>query len=120
MKILISPNYGGGLHDSMLWDTDAELMWAATYQPWIEAVEKGTWEKNESLRSFLIDAFITDFNQRFKRKLERDDWEIKSLLSQDRSLAVVEIPKGALFQVREYDGSEYVEIFDAKHWRKAT
>ena len=34
-------------------------------------------------------------------------------------LKIVEVPAGKLFQIREYDGSEYIEIFDESEWQLA-
>ena len=31
-------------------------------------------------------------------------------------LVVKEVPKGSLFKIREYDGSEVIEIFNEKGW----
>ena len=39
--------------------------------------------------------------------------EAKKALEQ---LKVVEVPKGALYRINEYDGSESVEIFNPDEW----
>ena len=33
-----------------------------------------------------------------------------------KQLEVVDIPSGVLFQIMEYDGSEYIEYFDESDW----
>ena len=33
-----------------------------------------------------------------------------------KQLEVVDIPSGVLFQIMEYDGSEYIEYFEESDW----
>lgn len=33
-----------------------------------------------------------------------------------KNLVVKEVPKGSLFKIREYDGFEWIEIFDKDEW----
>lgn len=91
MKVLISPDYGAGWST---WNTSA----MATDKRLIEAFEKGI--SKEEMEQLCIDLGYGEY--------------ICMLGFED--LEVVEVPKGVLFQIREYDGNEYIEIFEAEEW----
>ena len=95
MKVLISPGYGAG------WSTwcRPEL---ATDKRLIELFERGCTEKE------LLDACLEyDLTDAYGGPPYAGGFE---------DLEVVEIPNGSLFKIREYDGAEYIEIFDESKW----
>lgn len=98
MKILISPGYGAG------WSTwnQPEL---ATDKRLIELFEKGC------TRNEMIDACVD-----YGHTNVYGDPPYDGGFAQ---LKIVEVPKGSLFKIREYDGHEYVEVFDESKWIRA-
>lgn len=97
MKVVISPEFGGAFSTwtdpRMAVDTDI-----------IALVEKGfDYEEMENLckQKGYID----------------EDYGFVSGVS---SLKIEEVPEGAMFKIREYDGAEYIEIFNPDEWYKAT
>lgn len=97
MKVIISPEYGGGFSTwsdpRMAVDTDI-----------IALVEKG----------FSYDEIENLCKQ--KGYIDKDCGHIYGL---DR-LAIREVPEGVMFKIREYDGAESIEIFNPDEWYKAT
>lgn len=89
MKVLISPGYGAGFST---WEPDYHKK-IATDKRLIEAIENGISKEDfatllESLGYENI--YLGGFNQ----------------------LTVVTVPNDTYFQIREYDGSEYIETLD--------
>lgn len=97
MKVLISPGYGAG------WSTwnNPKL---ATDPRIIKAFEDGITE--EEMQELCIKLRITDGYGTV-------------YMGGFADLKVVEVPKGCLFQIHEYDGYESVEIFDEAGWMRA-
>ena len=98
MKILISPGYGAGWST---WNNPG----LATDKRLVELFEKGC-TQNE-----MIDACV-----------EYGYTNVYGDPPYDGGFAdlkIVEVPKGSLFKIREYDGHEYVEIFDESEWTRA-
>ena len=93
MKVLISPGYGAG------WST-WEGTGLATDARLIDAFERGV--SKEEMKELCVDLGYGDI-----------------YMGGFEQLKVVEIPKGSLFQIREYDGSEYIEVFDESEWLRA-
>ena len=98
IAVIISPTFGGG------WST-----WNSV--------------KNEDIMLFhplLVELIESDqVNSRtVEAVFARLGAEMPSYSFRDR-LAIDWIPKGALFQVREYDGSESTVVFDESQWMKA-
>ena len=93
MKVLISPGYGAG------WST-WEGAGLATDARLIDAFERGV--SKEEMKELCVDLGYGDI-----------------YMGGFEQLKIVEIPKGSLFQIREYDGSEYIEIFDDSDWLRA-
>lgn len=93
MKVLISPGFGAG------WST-WEGAGLATDARLIEAFERGI--SKEEMKELCIDLGYGDV-----------------YMGGFGDLKIVEVPAGSLFQIREYDGSEYIEIFDESEWLRA-
>lgn len=93
MKVLISPGYGAG--------------WS-------------TWE-GEGLATDvrLIDAFERGISAVEMQELCADLGYGDVYMGGFRDLKIIEVPKDTLFQIREYDGSEYIEVFDESGWIRA-
>ena len=101
MKVLISTGYGAG------WST------------WNGHCTEMATDKD------LIEFFESGCTKRQMKKLIKE----KGILSKDYGgvpyvggfdgLRVEEVPKGSLFKIREYDGKEYIEIFDPDEWLMA-
>lgn len=96
MKVIISPEFGSGFstwgHPKMAVDPDI-----------VALVEKGfTDEEMESL--CIQKGYIEDY----------------SYVGGLDNLTIKEVPEGAIFKIREYDGAEYIEIFNPDEWYKAT
>ena len=93
MKVLISPGYGAG------WSTweGASL---ATDARLIEAFERGI--SKEGMKELCVELGYGDI-----------------YMGGFSDLKIVEVPRGSLFQIREYDGSEYIEIFNESEWLRA-
>ena len=95
MKVLISPGYGAG--------------WSTWEYPAMAFDER------------LIQAFERDISEDEMYELcvkcgycnEYGDGPYMGGFSQ---LEVEDIPSGELFQIREYDGNEYIEYFNADDW----
>lgn len=93
MKVLISPGYGAG--------------WS-------------TWEgKGLATDARLIDAFERGVSEEEMHQLCADLGYGDVYMGGFDDLRIVEIPAGELFQIREYDGSEYIELFDESEWLRA-
>ena len=95
MKVLISPGYGAGFST---WEPVYNKM-IATDKTLIEAFEKGISKEDfsELLESLgYMGVYLGGFEQ----------------------LKVVTVPDNTYFQIREYDGAEYIETFDPedKDW----
>lgn len=99
MKLLISPSYGAG------WSTwNCPEM--AMDKDLIELFEKGcTCEEME--RACLKKKYGGRFGY---------NYVTTPYMGGFSELKVVEVPKGALFRINEYDGSESVEVFDPDNW----
>ena len=94
MKILISPGYGAGWST---WNTPE----MAFNKNLIDLFESGC-TREEMHDACLKLGYEADMGGPF--------------LGGFGQLEVRHIPKGKLFKIREYDGSEYVEIFDPNEW----
>lgn len=95
MKVLISKGYGAG------WSTwNCSKM--ATDKDLIEAFERG--------------CTLEEMQELCRVKGYDDGYEGAPYMGGFDGLAVVEVPKGSYFQIREYDGAEYIEIFDKDNY----
>ena len=94
MKVLISPGFGAG------WSTwnDTQL---AIDSRIIEAFEKGMSE--EEMQDYCVSL---GYESPYMGGYE--------------NIEIQEVPSGALFQIREYDGHEYIEVFNPQEWITAT
>lgn len=95
MKVIISPGYGSGFSTwgdpKMAVDPDI-----------VALVEKGfTYEEIENL--CRQKGYIHD---------------LAHVYGLD-NLTIKEVPEGAMFKIREYDGAESIEIFNPDEWYKA-
>jgi len=95
MKVIISSGFGSGFSTwgdpRMAIDSDI-----------VDLVEKGfTKEEMESL--CIQKGYIEEY----------------SYLGGIDSLSIQEVPEGKLFKIREYDGAEWIEIFNPDEWFKA-
>lgn len=90
MKVLISPGYGAG------WST-WNYIDLAVDPDIIQAFEAGLDE--EDMRLFIISL----------------GYEEPYMGGYDYC-KVIDIPKGTKFKIREYDGSEYIETYNADDW----
>ena len=95
MKVLISKDYGAG--------------WSTWNQP-----EMATDED-------LIKAFEFGCNQEEMEELCRqkgydDGFGGAPYMGGFHDLKVIEVPAGSYFKVREYDGFEWVEVFNKDEW----
>lgn len=89
-KVLISPGYGAG------WSTWNDVKLATDPQV-IEAFERGVTEEEMSNLCVALgyeEPFMGGFTQ----------------------LQIETVPVGEYFRVAEYDGSEYIEVFDKSEW----
>ena len=93
MKVLISPGYGYG------WST-CEGKGLATDTRLIDAFERGI--SKEEMHKLCADLGYGDIYMGGFDELE-----------------IVEVPTGELFHICEYDGSEYIEVFDDSDWLRA-
>jgi len=97
MKVLISPGFGAGWST---WNNPA----LAVDPRIIDAFERGISE--EDMKQLCKDIGVTDiYGDVYMGGFDE--------------LEIVEVPAGELFQIREYDGSEYIEIFDDSDWLRA-
>ena len=99
MKVLISPGYGAGWST---WHYDNNL---ATDKRLIELFENGC--TKEEMEEACIKYGYTDL------------YGGPPYMGGFSQLEIRNVPKGCLFQIREYDGSEYVEIFNPDAYIKA-
>lgn len=92
MKVLISPGYGAG------WSTwnDSRM---AIDKDLIELFERGCTESE--LAGLCIKKGYTDF---------------PPYMGGFENLEVTEVPQGCHFRVNEYDGSEYIDIYEEGDW----
>lgn len=97
MKVLISRDYGAGWST---WNIPA----LATDVRIIDAFERGVSE--EEMHQLCIDLGLVD--------LYGDVY-----MGGFDTLEIVNVPAGKYFQVREYDGAEWIEIFDESKWMLA-
>lgn len=91
MKVLISPGYGAG------WSTWNDPMMALD-ERLIRAFECGI--SQEDMQALCLACGYDD------------GYGHAPYMGGFGSLKVVEVPSGAWFKIKEYDGSEYLEIFD--------
>ena len=97
MKVLISPGYGAGWSS---WNNPK----LATDPRIVKAFEDGI--TKEEMQELCIKLKITDvYGTVYMGGFE--------------DLEVVEVPKGSLFQIREYDGYEFIEFFNEEDWMRA-
>lgn len=94
MKVLISPGYGAG------WST-WEGAGLATDARLIEAFERGI--SALEMQELCADLGYGDV-----------------YMGGFKNLTVVEVPKGTIFRIKEYDGFESIEVFDDSDWLYAT
>ena len=66
----------------------------------------------------LVDMILNDANKQMIIEYITLKYPDMSRAGAD-DLAVAWVPEGTLFKIREYDGSESVEVFDEKYWIKA-
>ena len=99
MKVLISPGFGAG------WSTWNELGMATDVRI-IDAFEHGVSE--DEMKQLCVDLGYTGGFEGTTPFMGGFD-----------ELEIVEVPAGKLFQIREYDGSEYIEVFDDSDWLRA-
>ena len=95
MKVLISPGFGAG------WSTwnRPELAYDERI---VRAFECGISE--EDMTQLCVECgFVNDYGD-------------APYMGGFDTLEVREIPSGTWFQIKEYDGSEYVDIFDEDEW----
>lgn len=95
MKVLISPGYGAG------WSTWNDPRMAFDKRL-IEAFERGISEEDMQRLCVKCDYL--------------DAYDGPPYMGGFKQLKVVDIPSGTLFQIKEYDGSEYIEYFDEDDW----
>lgn len=95
MKVLISPGFGAGF---------------STWGDSRMAVDK------DIIKMFEEGHSIEEIRDLCKHKGYIDEYE--ALWGFD-DLRIEEIPEGTLFQIREYDGAEWIEIFNPDNWFKA-
>ena len=90
MKVLISPGYGAG------WSTweGADL---ATDPRLIKAFERGI--SALEMQELCADLGYGDV-----------------YMGGFKNLTIVEVPKGTIFRIKEYDGFESIEVFDDSDW----
>lgn len=101
MKVLISTSYGAG------WSTwNGHCTEMATDKDLIEFFESGCTKRQ--IRKFIKEK------EALSKKLGGPPY-----VGGFDGLRVVEVPKGSLFKIREYDGKEYIEIFDPDEWLMA-
>lgn len=90
MKVLISPGYGAG--------------WS-------------TWEGTRLATDVkIIDAFERGVSQEEMHELCADLGYGDVYMGGFKNLRIVEIPKGTIFRIREYDGYESIEFLDSSEW----
>lgn len=96
MKVLYSPYFGAG------WSTwnDSRM---ATDKDLIELFERGCTE--EEMANLCLKKGFTDGIS-----------DEPPYMGGFEDLTVIEVPKGSYFKINEYDGSEYVEIFNKEDW----
>ena len=77
-----------------------------------------TWNKPEMAVDFdLVEAFLSDDKTRFAYILNEKYNEDDSLYLGDlEDLVVRWIDEGVKFRIKEYDGSESIEIFNEANW----
>ena len=90
MKVLISPGFGAG--------------WSTWNPPMLAFDER------------LIRAFEGGITEDEMEKLCVECGYMNTYMGGFYQLEVVDIPSGKLFQIREYDGNEYIEYFDDDDW----
>ena len=94
MKVLISPGYGAG------WSTWNDPMMALD-ERLIRAFECGITQ--EDMYNLCIECgYIDEYGGPYMGGFE--------------TLKVVEVPSGTWFKIKEYDGSETLEIFDPDNY----
>lgn len=97
MKIIISPDFGGGFST---WD-DPRM---AIDPDIVALVEKGFTEE-EMVNLCKQKGYID---------------ECCDYIGGLDYLIIKEVPEGVMFKIREYDGAESIEIFNPDEWYKAT
>ena len=100
MKVLISRGYGAG------WSTWNEPMMAFD-ERLIRAFECGI--TKEDMKHLCMECGYTGGYADSVPYMGGFD-----------GLEVVDVPSGMIFQIKEYDGSEYLEYFDDDDWYMAT
>ena len=95
MKVLISPGYGSG------WST-----WNSPEMAFDEVL----------IRAFECGITKDDMQALCMQRGYADEYGDKPYMGGFDSLVVKEVPSGALFKIREFDGSEYIDIFDEGDW----
>lgn len=95
MKVLISPGFGAG------WSTwnDPRMAFDKVL---IEAVERGISARDMEL--LCVKRGYTD------------EFGNAPYMSGFETLVVKEVPSGSIFQIKEYDGNEYIEYFEEEDW----
>lgn len=93
MKVLISPGYGAG------WST-WEGAGLATDARLIKAFERGI--SALEMQELCADLGYGDV-----------------YMGGFKNLTIIEVPKGTIFRIKEYDGFESIEVFDESAWLRA-
>lgn len=96
MKVLVSHGYGTG------WSTANYCEDMAIDKDLISLFERGCTE----------DEMIEECH----RKGYEDPYGGAPCMLGYKNLVVEEVPEGRYFKIREYDGSEWIEIFDESEW----
>lgn len=95
MKVLVSHGYGAG------WSTWGDPG-MATDKRLIELFEHGCTE--EEMADLCVECGYTN------------GYDEPPYMGGFYKLAVEEVPNGSYFKIREYDGAEYIEIFNKDEW----
>lgn len=96
MKVLVSPGFGAGF---------------STWGDSRMAVDK------DLIKMFEEGCTLEEMEELCERKGYIGEYE--SLFGFE-DLCIKEVPEGTLFIIREYDGSEWIEVFNPDYWFKAT
>jgi len=100
VAILISPNYGAGWYT---WN-DSRKKWMLWHKELVEAIENKNFEKAKRVAKKA--------NQEFSNGSD-------IYLGAIEELQIVWLPKGTLFKVSEYDGSEFIKKFSDEIYMEA-
>ena len=94
MKALISPGFGAGFST---WENPK----MAIDKDLIELLERGC-TGDEIIKICIKKGYYKN-----PEDIYFDEWD---------GLEIHEVPEGCYFKIREYDGSEFIEIFNKEDW----